>query len=102
MNNTVVNPYFNTPLFTPEKLGQTGNANRRFFHGPGLNNWDMILQKNFNFTESKIVEFRAEAFNIFNHAQFQNPQGSIDSVTFGQVTAANDPRILQLGLKFHF
>ncbi len=95
-------PYFNTSLFTPEQLGQIGNSNRRFFHGPGLNNWDMGLLKTTNFTESKSLELRFEAFNIFNHAQFQTPGGNINSSNFGLVTAANDPRILQLGAKLHF
>jgi hypothetical protein len=95
-------PYFNTSLFSKESPGQIGNANRRFFHGPGLNNWDMGLLKNVNFTESKSLELRFEAFNIFNHAQFQNPNGSIDSASFGIITAANDPRILQLAAKLHF
>ncbi|HXM97674.1 MAG TPA: hypothetical protein VN982_04300 [Candidatus Dormibacteraeota bacterium] len=49
-----------------------------------------------------MLELRFEAFNVFNHAQFINPSGNIDSSTFGQVTAAWDPRILQLAAKFHF
>lgn len=96
------NTYFNTSLFSLEAPGQIGNANRRFFHGPGLNNWDMGLLKDINFTESKSLELRFEAFNIFNHAQFQNPSGNIDSSTFGQITAAQAPRLLQLGAKFNF
>jgi hypothetical protein len=94
--------YFNTALFTPEQPGQIGNSNRRFFHGPGLNNWDMGLQKNINITESRLLELRLEAFNIFNQAQFQNPEGSIDNANFGLITAANAPRILQIGAKFTF
>jgi len=90
------------PYFDFEQVGQTGNANRRSFHGPGLNNWDMGLLKNINFTESKSLELRFEAFNIFNHAQFQNPDGNIDSSNFGIITAANAPRILQLGARLHF
>jgi hypothetical protein len=58
----------------------------------------MGLSKNINFTESKMLELRFEAFNIFNHAQFRNPSGNIDSSSFGQVTAANDPPILQLAV----
>jgi hypothetical protein len=102
-------PYFNTSLFTFENPGQIGNSNRRFFHGPGLNNWDMALLKNISLTESKLIELRFEAFNIFNHAQFKgaNPSnpaafGSIDSSSFGKITAANDPRILQVAAKFRF
>jgi hypothetical protein len=102
VTGAVINPYFTTSLFSKEQPGQIGNANRRFFHGPGLNNWDMGLLKTTNFTESKSLELRLEAFNIFNHAQFQNPNGSIDSTNFGRITAANAPRILQIGAKFHF
>ncbi len=102
VTGNVINPYFTTSLFSSEQPGQIGNANRRFFHGPGLNNWDLGLLKNVNFTESKSLELRFEAFNIFNHAQFQNPDGNIDSSNFGKITAANAPRILQLGAKFHF
>jgi Carboxypeptidase regulatory-like domain/TonB dependent receptor len=95
-------PYFNPGYFTTEPLGQIGNADRRFFSGPGLNNWDMALLKNTRITESKSIQFRCEAFNIWNHAQFQNPTGLINSSLFGIVTAANPPRILQLAGKFIF
>ncbi len=96
------NPYFNTSLFTNEQLGQFGNSRRRFFHGPGLNNFNMALLKTTKITESKELQLRFEAFNLFNHAQFMNPGGEINSSTFGVVTSARDPRILQLGAKFLF
>ncbi|HYM74761.1 MAG TPA: TonB-dependent receptor [Candidatus Dormibacteraeota bacterium] len=96
------NAYFNPNLFTPELLGQLGNSRRRFFHGPGLNNFDMALLKNFKFTESKGLELRFEAFNVFNHAQFGNPDGEINSSQFGLVTSARDPRIMQVGAKVLF
>jgi len=96
------NAYFNTSLFSNEQLGQFGNSRRRFFHGPGLNNFDMALAKNTKFTESKELQFRIEAFNLFNHAQFSNPTGEINSSQFGFVTSARPARILQLGVKFLF
>ncbi len=95
-------PYFNTSLFSDEALGQLGNSPRFFFHGPGLNNWDINLQKITKITESMNVAFRAEFFNAFNHAQFQSPDGTITDSTFGLVTAANPGRIVQFGLKFAF
>ena len=94
--------YFNTSLFSNEQLGQFGNSSRRFFHGPGLNNWNMALLKTTKITESKELQLRFEAFNLFNHAQFMNPTGEINSSTFGVVTSARDPRILQVGAKFLF
>ena len=80
-------------------LGTFGTANRRFFHGPGINNFDLGVTKRIPITEAKALEFRGEFFNIFNHAQFLNPSGDIDG-NFGVVTSARDPRIGQLSAKF--
>ncbi len=80
-------------------LGTFGTANRRFFHGPGINNFDIGMTKRLPITEAKVLEFRGEFFNIFNHAQFLNPSGDIDG-NFGIVTNARDPRIGQLSIKF--
>ncbi|HWZ99104.1 MAG TPA: TonB-dependent receptor [Candidatus Dormibacteraeota bacterium] len=96
------NSYFDTSLFSKESLGVIGNSGRRFFHGPGLNNWDIALLKDISFTETKKLQLRFESFNTFNHAQFENPSGNIDSSLFGQVIAAHEPRILQLSGKFNF
>jgi len=100
--STLTNPYFNNSLFSKETPGQLGNASRRFFHGPGLNNWDFALLKELRLTESKNLQFRAEFFNLFNHAQFGEPQGSILNSNFGFVTNANAPRIGQVAIKFLF
>src|SRR4029077_2085368 len=92
-------------IFCDEPLGQIGDAKRRFFYGPGLNNWDMALLKDTKITESKTLQFRFEAFNIWNHAQFMNPSGVFNpdpTSQFGRVSAARDPRIMQAGLKFLF
>jgi hypothetical protein len=106
---TGMNPYFNTALFTKEAIGQLGNSSRRFFNGPGWNNWDIALEKNLQVTESKSFQFRAELFNAFNHAQFcttctsnSGQIGNILSSTFGFVTGAWPGRIGQLGIKFLF
>lgn len=94
--------YFNTSLFSTAPLGHMGNSNGAFFHGPGINNFDMALLKNFTITESKTLEFCVEAFNVWNHAQFAGPDGNIDSSAFGLVTSAQAPRILQMALRFTF
>jgi Carboxypeptidase regulatory-like domain/TonB dependent receptor len=93
---------FDTSVFSPEVIGSMGTSNRRFFHGPGFNNWDFAVHKNTMIGERMSLEFRAELFNIFNHAQFENPGGDVVSSNFGQVTKARDPRIGQLALKFNF
>ncbi len=90
-----VSPFFG------EELGVAGNASRRFFHGPGLNNWDFALHKATRITEQTSMEFRAELFNIFNHAQIANPSGDINSSTFGQVTGTQaDPRIARISRRY--
>ncbi|MGI8959906.1 MAG: carboxypeptidase regulatory-like domain-containing protein [Bryobacteraceae bacterium] len=94
------NTYFLPDAFTSEQLGQFGTANRRFFHGPGILNTDLGLEKDTRITEAMNVQFRAEFFNIFNHTQFQNPNGDFSSDNFGVVTNARAPRIGQLSLKF--
>jgi hypothetical protein len=103
--------YFSPAAFGPSALGQEGNVNHRFFHGPGVNNWDFAVLKDTSISERFKLEFRAEFFNIFNHAQFLTPSGitSFNSATgasttgtFGQVSATAPPRIAQLGLKLNF
>jgi hypothetical protein len=95
--------YFLPQAFAPNTtLGTFGTANRRFFHGPGINNFDIGMTKRLPITEAKALEFRGEFFNIFNHAQFFNPSGDIDggSNNFGVVRKAREPRIGQLSIKF--
>jgi len=101
-------PAFNTALFpsnvTPY-LGQLGNARRRFFYGPGLNNFDIALQKDLPISEAKTLQFRLETFNTGNHAQFFGAaavNGNISSTGFGQIVNADSPRLVQLAGKFVF
>lgn len=94
--------YFSAAAFAPSALGLEGNANRRFFHGPGENNFDFALLKRTQVTERIDLQFRAEFFNIFNHAQFITPSGILGTSSFGQITAAQSPRIGQLSLKLDF
>ena len=96
---------FNTSLFSVPDLGTIGNAPRRFFYGPGLENFDISLQKDVALTEGRALQFRLEAFNAFNHAQFFGAaavNGNISSVNFGQIVNALPPRQVQLGAKFFF
>ena len=98
-------PAFNTALFSEETPGQLGNSKRRMFHGPGIENFDMTLQKDVRFTESRMLALRFESFNVFNHAQFYGPasvDGQIEDPAFGQIESAQAPRLVQLAAKFSF
>jgi hypothetical protein len=97
---------FNTALFPEEDLGQLGNAKRRIFYGPGINDFNLTLQKNVRLVDARSLEFRAEAFNAFNHAQFYGPasvDGQVgDTANFGHIVSAAAPRLVQLVAKFNF
>ena len=93
------NCFFTGTTPSPD-CGTFGTANRRFFHGPGINNTDFGITKRIQVTEARAFEIRAEFFNIFNHAQFLNPSGDISNSSFGNITNARDPRIGQLSAKF--
>ena len=94
---------FNNDLhLDPGSLASFGDLGRNTLRGPGINNWDISLLKDTKFGESKDVEFRAEFFNAFNHAQFLNPDNQGFDGTFGQVSQTRPPRLIQFGLKFYF
>ena len=98
--------WFNNDAFTiTSPQGQFGNANQRFFHGPGFNNWNLGLHKDTQIREGVRVQFRAELFNAFNHAQFNAPNGRYSASTasaFGRIFSAGSPRIAQLAVKILF
>src|SRR6267154_326181 len=95
------NTYFLKGAFTTGPQGQFGNANRQFFHGPGISNTDFGLSKRTLIREAVGFEIRAEFFNIFNHAQFNNPNGNFNDDTFGRVDSTRfDGRTGQVSAKF--
>jgi hypothetical protein len=96
---------FNTSLFSVPELGQLGNAPRRFFYGPGIENFDVALIKNIKLRASKVLQIRVEGFNVLNHPQFYGPgavDGNIESPTFGQIVVAAPPRLVQIAAKVTF
>jgi hypothetical protein len=98
-------PGFNTDCFSLPALGQRGNAPRRMFHGPGIENFDLALIKQVKFGQQRYLEIRLESFNLFNHPQFYGAgavDGNIVSPTFGQIITAAAPRFIQLAAKFTF
>jgi hypothetical protein len=97
--------YFDTSAFSINALGTPGTASRRFFHGPGATNFDLALIKSINLPGERSAQFRLEAFNAFNHAQFFGPSavdGGITTRLFGHVVNAAPPRLVQLAVKVNF
>jgi hypothetical protein len=96
---------FDAAQFTLPALGTMGNARRRFFSGPGMENFDATVSRSFSVHEGHTLEFRAEAFNVINHAQFfgaSTVEGNISSGSFGQAVSAMPPRLMQLALRYSF
>jgi hypothetical protein len=83
-----------------------GNGGVGVVVGPGQSNTDLSLSKLFPLSrarEGMNIEFRTDAFNVFNHPIFYNPDVNISDTSFGQITSlASNPRVLQLSLRFSF
>jgi len=101
-----VSQWFGTSCFAEVPLGQIrpGNAGRGTIRGPGLQRWDTSLIRNFKFpgTDQTSLQLRGEAFNVFNHTNYNAVNTSLGNAQFGRVTATRDPRIVQLALKLYF
>ena len=96
---------FNASLFSVPALGDFGNARRRFFHGPGSDDTDFALAKSTTVLDGKELQVRAEAFNVFNHAQFFGPgsvEGNVGSADFGQIVSAAAPRLMQVSARLRW
>ena len=94
--------WFTTESFQTNAPGTFGNAGRNILIGPGTFNVDFSLQKNIRFTERWRLQYRAEFFNVLNHPLLNNPGTTVTSGSFGRITSAGDPRIIQMGLKLYF
>jgi hypothetical protein len=94
--------WLDTACFAAPPAGMFGNSGANIITGPGLNNWDIALEKNVRFKEALRLQFRAEFFNTWNHAQFKNPNAMVGDANFGQVVEARDAREIQFGVKLRW
>ena len=116
-----VDRFFDASVFSSARAGPAGYRHGRrdagartrqyaagFARGPGITNTDLALFKNFKIAERVKTQLRFEAYNVFNHTQFTsvtarwNQSGVQDNATFGRLTSARDPRILQVAIRLHF
>lgn len=101
--NHTGNYYFDPSSYKHNAFGTVGTAGRNVFHGPGINDSDISFYKNTNITEKTQLQLRVDLFNAFNHAQFSNPSGNVNSSLFGRVTTTRiAARITQLSASFNF
>jgi len=100
--NKNIRQWLNPAAFAQPALGTYGNMGPGTILGPGFFGIDMGLTRRFAIWERHALEVRGEAFNIMNHVNPRDPVSTLSSSTFGQIQAANDPRILQVALKYVF
>jgi hypothetical protein len=97
-----VERFFDTEAVAAPGTLVFGNSSRALLTGPGLVNFDVSLLKNHRWGEHYNVQFRFEAFNFFNHTNFNEPGRALGAANFGVISSAGSPRSLQFGLKFAF
>ena len=101
--NQWLNEYFNTAAFVANAPGTFGNSAKNLLTGPGYDNVDLLLSKNFQLAERYRLQFRWEMFNAFNRTWFSNPDATVGDGAFGQITSdSNSPRLMQAALKLYF
>ena len=93
--------WFNTAAFATAPDIRRGNATVGQIRGPHFYRWDLALRKNFRVSHYRL-EFRADAFNVFNRVNYNNPQTVVTNSNFGTITTAKTPREFQFGLRFEF
>jgi hypothetical protein len=93
--------WFDTACFIVPAVGYFGNSGSTVLSGPGIDNYDVGIEKSFTLhREATILQFRAEMFNAWNHAQFQQPNGNAGAgANFGRISASRPPRLIQLACK---
>jgi hypothetical protein len=97
--------FINPAAFSAPTLGTFGSCRPRMYYGPGLDDEDLSLFKQFPLREAEKIELRFEAFDAFNHPSFGNPAANISTsgANFGKVTSTTaGPRIIQIAAKFYF
>jgi hypothetical protein len=97
-----VNRWFNTAAFEPAPAFTIGTSSRNPVRGPGYRNLDLALMRRLPLSSARALELRAEIFNVTNTPHFMAPNTVVGSAAFGTITAAGDPRVVQLALKFLF
>jgi hypothetical protein len=107
LSTASIHQWFDPTAFTvnPNDSGVLGTARRNILRGPGEDIWDTSVMKDLHFTEHKYLEIRGDAFNVFNHPWFGQPNTDIQSSQVGVITStaiSTNSRELQGALKFYF
>jgi hypothetical protein len=95
--------WFDAACFAIPPSGYFGDSGATVLNGPGIKNWDVGIAKSVTLKELVKLQWRGEMFNVWNHTQFQQPDGNAgDGPTFGRISATRPPRLLQVALKVYW
>ncbi|HLJ18248.1 MAG TPA: carboxypeptidase regulatory-like domain-containing protein [Bryobacteraceae bacterium] len=97
-----IQEWFTINSFTHPAPNTFGNVGRNTLIGPGTFNIDFAIHRTFSMSERFTLQYRAEFFDFLNHPELNNPNTTLNANTFGQITTARDPRIIQMALKLIF
>jgi trimeric autotransporter adhesin len=100
--NPSIQEWFNTTALVTPPTGQYGNARRNSIIGPGTMVFDMAFTKIFPLKEARVIEFRAQATNMFNTPNYSSIDATVNSPTFGRVIAAGPMRQFTMTARFRF
>ena len=100
--NPAIAQWFNTAAFVAPPAGQYGNARRNSIIGPGSKVFDMAFTKVIPLRESRLLEFRAQATNVFNIPNYSAIDSVVNSPTFGRVTSVGAMRQITMSARFRF
>ncbi|HYP14794.1 MAG TPA: hypothetical protein VEQ63_12775, partial [Bryobacteraceae bacterium] len=102
LENPTETRWFDTSAFLVPARGNFGNAGRNIVEGPGLATVNVSLLKNTALTERVTLQLRAEAFNVANRTNYNQPDNYVYSSSFGSILSAGSPRRIQFGAKILF
>ncbi len=94
--------WFNTAAFVPSAAFTSGTEPRYALYGPGINNWDASLMRNFPIKERINFQLRGEFYNAMNHPNFKTPNTTIGNVNYGKITGDNGARVMEVALRIFF
>jgi hypothetical protein len=94
--------WFNTSAFVAAPAFIPGSEPRYSFFGPGINNWDAALMRNFPIRERVKIQLRGEFYNAMNHPNFKTPNTTIGNVNYGKITGDNGARVMEVALRIFY
>lgn len=102
LSNPTMARFFDTSCFIKPPLNTFGNSARNVINGPGAQDWDMSLARQFSLTERVHLDFRGEFFSVFNHQNWGYPDTGVTDPNFGRIFGKSGQRVIEVGATLSF